>query len=48
MSGISVEGAAQKQKRRLQLRQEYLKQISDPHRHATGEGGTLVSFNQPS
>jgi hypothetical protein len=29
-------------KRRLVLREEYIKQITNPHRHGTGEGGTLV------
>ncbi|KAJ9573762.1 hypothetical protein L9F63_008845, partial [Diploptera punctata] len=28
-------------KRRAALRQEYIKQITNPHRHGTGEGGTL-------
>lgn len=30
-------------KRRTFLRNECLKQASDPFRHATGEGGTVVS-----
>lgn len=34
-----------KHERALKLRAEYLKQISNPYRHATGEGGTLVSYN---
>ena len=34
-------------KRRAALRQEYIKQITNPHRHGTGEGGTLVSFPFP-
>jgi hypothetical protein len=29
-------------KRRAVLREEYIKQITNPHRHGTGEGGTLV------
>lgn len=29
-------------KRRAILRDEYIKQITNPHRHGTGEGGTLV------
>jgi hypothetical protein len=29
-------------KRRAALREEYIKQITNPHRHGTGEGGTLV------
>ncbi|XP_063241723.1 uncharacterized protein LOC134541910 [Bacillus rossius redtenbacheri] len=33
-----IEAAAQ---RRAALRQEYWKLISDPHRHATGQGGTV-------
>lgn len=36
-------------KKRLQLREtlkkEYIKQITNPHRYATGEGGTVVSEN---
>jgi NADH dehydrogenase (ubiquinone) 1 beta subcomplex subunit 4 len=28
-------------KRRAVLREEYIKQITNPHRHGTGEGGTL-------
>jgi NADH dehydrogenase (ubiquinone) 1 beta subcomplex subunit 4 len=28
-------------KRRAVLREEYIKQITNPHRHKTGEGGTL-------
>jgi hypothetical protein len=35
----SVEAYA---KRRAALREEYIKQITNPHRHGTGEGGTLV------
>jgi hypothetical protein len=38
----SVEAYA---KRRAVLREEYIKQISNPHRHGTGEGGTLVREN---
>lgn len=34
-----------KHKRRLALREEYLKNISNPHRHATGEGGTVVRYH---
>ncbi|XP_023720609.1 NADH dehydrogenase [ubiquinone] 1 beta subcomplex subunit 4 [Cryptotermes secundus] len=34
----SVEAYA---KRRAILREEYIKQITNPHRHGTGEGGTL-------
>jgi hypothetical protein len=30
-------------KRRTVLRNEFLKQVSDPFRHASGEGGTVVS-----
>jgi hypothetical protein len=29
-------------KRRALLREEYIKQITNPHRHGTGEGGTVV------
>ena len=29
-------------KRRAVLREEYIKQITNPHRHGTGEGGILV------
>ncbi|GFG33744.1 hypothetical protein Cfor_05104 [Coptotermes formosanus] len=29
-------------KRRLALREEYIKQITNPHRHGAGEGGILV------
>lgn len=32
-----------KNKRRAELRELFLKQISDPHRHAKGEGGHLVN-----
>lgn len=32
-----------KHERAMKLRAEYIKQITNPHRHATGEGGTLVS-----
>ncbi|KDR12405.1 uncharacterized protein LOC110836277 [Zootermopsis nevadensis] len=28
-------------KRRVALREEYIKQITNPHRHGTGEGGIL-------
>lgn len=34
----------EKAKRRTVLRQEFLKQISDPHKHGTGESGGVVSF----
>ena len=34
----------EKQKIRAALRADYLKQISNPHRHATGEGGSVVSY----
>lgn len=34
----------EKAKRRAVLRQEFLKQISNPHQHATGESGAVVSF----
>lgn len=27
---------------RLELRQKFWKNVTDPHRHATGEGGVLV------
>ncbi|XP_066993385.1 NADH dehydrogenase [ubiquinone] 1 beta subcomplex subunit 4 [Anabrus simplex] len=30
-----------KAKQRAILRQEYIKQITNPHRHATGEGGVI-------
>lgn len=33
----------EKAKRRLVLREEFLRKVSDPHRHGTGEGGTVVS-----
>jgi len=29
-------------KRRTALREEYIKQITNPHRHGAGEGGTVV------
>lgn len=32
----------EKAQRRAVLKQEYLKQISNPHRHASMEGGTVV------
>lgn len=32
-----------KHEQTLKLRNEYLKQSSNPFRHATGEGGTVVS-----
>lgn len=32
----------EKAKRRFALRQEFLKQISDPHQHGTGESGAVV------
>lgn len=34
-----------KNKRREELRAQFLKEISNPHRHATGEGGALVRFS---
>lgn len=34
----------EKQQQRAALRAEYLKKIYDPHRHATGQGGYVVSF----
>lgn len=40
-----VKIALEKQKRRLALRQEFIKHTTDPHRHASGEGGTLVNKN---
>lgn len=36
----------EKQKRRMALRQEFLKKVSDPFRSGTGEGGTVVSTFQ--
>jgi hypothetical protein len=33
-------------KRRAVLREEYIKQITNPHRHGTGEGGTLVRYRR--
>lgn len=33
----------QKHAKRLELRKEYIKQINNPYKHASGEGGTLVS-----
>lgn len=30
------------------LRAEYLKQISNPYKHATGEGGTVVNIHTKS
>ena len=32
----------QKQQRTAALRQEYIKAVSNPHRHASGEGGVIV------
>lgn len=32
-----------KNQRRAELRASFLKQISDPHRHALGEGGHVVN-----
>lgn len=34
---------AEKNQRRNELRSLYWKNITDPHRHATGEGGHLVN-----
>lgn len=34
----------EKAKRRLALREEFLKQASNPFKHASGEGGAVVSF----
>lgn len=31
-------------KRRVELRSLYWKEITNPHRHATGEGGSLVNI----
>lgn len=31
-----------KHAKRLELRKEYIKQIHNPYKHASGEGGTLV------
>lgn len=36
---------AEKNQRRNELRNLYWKNITDPHRHATGEGGHLVNRN---
>lgn len=35
---------AEKMKRTAELRAEYIRQITNPHRHATGEGGAIVSI----
>lgn len=31
-------------KKRLALREEFLKKVSNPFQHASGEGGAVVSF----
>lgn len=36
--------AKEKAARRAQLRAEYWKQVTNPHRHASGEGGHIVSL----
>jgi hypothetical protein len=41
----AAEVLAEKTQRRFFLREEFLKQASNPHRHATGEGGVVVSIN---
>lgn len=42
VSEATIRSAEAYAKRRAILRQEYIKQITNPHRHGTGEGGTLV------
>ncbi|XP_011179371.1 uncharacterized protein LOC105210248 [Zeugodacus cucurbitae] len=41
LSSTEKEFLRRKHEQTTKLRAEYLKQISNPHRHATGEGGTL-------
>lgn len=41
---LAEEVLKQKAERRAALRAEYWKQVTNPHRHAAGEGGTIVSF----
>jgi len=36
----------EKQKHRQLMREYLIKNISNPHRHATSEGGTLVSYSK--
>lgn len=43
LSQAEKEVIQRKYERTVQLRAEFLKQAHNPHRHATGEGGTLVS-----
>ena len=42
-----AEAAAQRLKLRQALKQNYLKQITHPHRHGAGEGGYVVWFLSP-
>lgn len=44
LSAAEKEFLRRKHEQTLKLRAEYLKQISNPYRHATGEGGTLVNI----
>lgn len=39
-----AEGASGPQKRVLELRKEYMRQLENPYRHMTAEGGHIVSF----
>lgn len=43
LSSEEQEFIKRKHEATLKLRQEFLKQSSNPYRHATGEGGTVVS-----
>lgn len=42
---MSEKTLSEAQKRVQELRKEFMKQTTNPHRHAAGEGGALVSEN---
>lgn len=42
---MSEKTLSEAQKRVQDLRKEFIKQTTNPHRHAAGEGGALVSEN---
>lgn len=44
LSKAEKEFLLRKHEKTMKLRAEFLKQSSNPFRHATGEGGTLVSL----
>lgn len=43
---MGAEGASDPQKRVLELRKEYMRQLNNPYRHMTAEGGHVVSFTK--